>query len=92
MRPQSFRNNLRQERQKQKLSQRELARRVRMHHPAICRIERGERVPTYATMKKLAGVLKVNVPDIFSNDYPVNADNGVSSFSRHASRRRSNIS
>lgn len=62
----TLKNRLRLLRKKRGVSQRELARRAGMQHPAICRIERGERVPTFLTMKKIAGALDVDVSDLFS--------------------------
>lgn len=59
-------NHLRERRQQRGLSQRALAQIAGVQHPAICRIERGERVPTFLTMKKIAGALDLDVSDLFS--------------------------
>jgi len=59
-------NHLREVRVLQGLSQRELARKADMQHPAISYIETGKRIPTFPTMKRLAQALQVDISDVFS--------------------------
>lgn len=58
-------NRLREIRILRGLSQRQLARTAGIHHPAINRIEGGQRTPTYRTMKKIAKALETDVFQIF---------------------------
>ena len=50
---------IREARQRRKLSQTELARRVGLHRVSLANIERGTRTPSLETLFKLARALKV---------------------------------
>ncbi len=57
-------NIVRVARQKMRLTQLELAGKVGVHPNTIARIERGVQKPTFATAKRLARVLDLDIKDI----------------------------
>ena len=55
---------LKKARERRKLTQVELAKRVRVHQVTIARLERGARRPSADLLQRLARVLKVTMEDL----------------------------
>ena len=68
----TFADRLRTLREAADLTQSQLARQARVSRQALSKLERGEREPTWETVRQLAHALGVNVT-AFDNDNPVGA-------------------
>ncbi len=61
-----FGQRVRAERERQGLSQSQLAKLLEMHQPDLCDLEKGRHAPTLETVEKIAGKLSVQVTDLLS--------------------------
>lgn len=60
-----MKNRLRELRQEQGLTQRELAKKIGIHYRTYCNYERGLRVPNIRVMKRIENVLEHDMDEIF---------------------------